>query len=62
MEVGKDKMVQKIGCGRHITIGYNKILDCPINFQCGMSREYGVVMLCDYCKNIKLGKGNSVSA
>jgi len=55
-------MVLKIGCGKHIQVGYNKILDCPINFQCGMSKQYGEVMLCDECKKIKEGKGNSIPA
>lgn len=43
--------MKKIGCRKTFQIGYNKVLDCPINFQCGISREYGKIMLCQYCKN-----------
>ena len=46
----------KKGCGRSVNIGYNKKLDCPINFQCGMSKEYGKIMLCDKCVKKKEGK------
>lgn len=46
-------MVQKIGCGKSIQIGYNKVLDCPINIQCGLSKEYGEIKYCEECKNIR---------
>jgi hypothetical protein len=55
-------MVQKIGCGRKVQVGWNDKLDCPINIQCGISREGNEIIYCQYCKNIKEGKGNSMSA
>jgi len=55
-------MVQKIGCGKRIQIGYNKILDCPITQQCGMTKEYGKIVYCDDCKRIIEGKGNFMKA
>lgn len=55
-------MVQKVGCNKRIKIGYNDILDCPINAQCGMSKDGNEIMYCEDCKRIIDGKGNKMFA
>ncbi len=55
-------MVLKIGCGKKIRIGYNDKLDCPINAQCGVSKDGNEFIYCDECENIKSGKGTWVNA
>ncbi len=55
-------MVQKIGCGRKVKVGFNKILNCDIKIQCGMTKRDGAIVLCDYCYNIKQGRGNKIES
>ena len=50
----QERMKKKKGCGKRIRIGYNKVLDCPINATCGITEEYGKIFLCEECKK-KLG-------
>lgn len=45
------------GCSKHIQVGYNNKLDCPINNQCGMTTIGNEIFLCDECK--VLAKGES---
>jgi|TARA_Y100000034_G_scaffold70935_2_gene85500 hypothetical protein len=49
------EVVEGEGCGKRITVGWNKKLDCPINNQCGMTKEYGKIVLCEECKSVARG-------
>jgi len=36
-------------------VGFNKILNCDIKIQCGMTKKDGAIVLCDYCYGNKNG-------
>jgi len=39
----------KKGCGKKIIIGYNKVLDCPIKVQCGITEYGNSILICEEC-------------